>query len=152
MIIGVDTFSLSRSSAYKELYFPRKILKPEVDGNTYYYYYCRCRCRRLWLLLLGLLVLRPSFSSLLQSATAFFITKWDGLLLQSATAFLLQSARSVITKCDKCYYKVRQVLQSVTILLQSATGITKCDNFITKCDDYYKVRQYIPSLAVKIDQ
>ena len=55
-----------------------------------------------------------------------------------------------ITKCDKCYYKVRQlfyykvlqfyykvrqVLQSVTILLQSATGITKCD-------DYYKVRQY----------
>ena len=40
-----------------------------------------------------------------------------------------------ITKCDKCDYKVRQVLQSVTILLQSATGITKCDN-------YYKVRQY----------
>ena len=35
-----------------------------------------------------------------------------------------------------CYYKVRQVLQSVTILLQSATGITKCD-------DYYKVRQYM---------
>ena len=52
---------------------------------------------------------------LLQSATAFFITKCDDLLLQSATAFLLQS---------------------VTILLQSATGITKCD-------DYYKVRQYI---------
>ena len=41
-----------------------------------------------------------------------------------------------ITKCDKCYYNVRQVL------LQSATGITKCNNFITKCDDYYKVRQY----------
>ena len=40
-----------------------------------------------------------------------------------------------ITNCDKCYYKVRQVLQNVTILLQSATGITKCD-------DYYKVRQY----------
>ena len=54
---------------------------------------------------------------LLQSATAFFITKCDGLLLQSATAFLLQS---------------------VTILLQSAT-------VITKCDDYYKVRQYTPS-------
>ena len=33
-----------------------------------------------------------------------------------------------ITKCDKCYYKVRQVLQSVTILLQSATIITKCDS------------------------
>ena len=51
-----------------------------------------------------------------------FITKCDGLLLQSATAF--------------SDYKVRQVL------LQSATGITKRDNFITKCDDYYKVRQY----------
>ena len=50
------------------------------------------------------------------------------VLLQSATAFF-------ITKCGKCYYKVRQVLQSVTILLQSATGITKCD-------DYHKVRQY----------
>ena len=33
-----------------------------------------------------------------------------------------------ITKCYKCYYKVRHVLQSVTILLQSATGITKCDS------------------------
>ena len=42
---------------------------------------------------------------LLQSATAFFITKCDGLLLQSATAFLLQSATGVITKCDS-YYKV----------------------------------------------
>ena len=80
-----------------------------------------------------------------------FITKCDKchykvrqpFSLQSATAFLLQSATSVITKCDsffitksdKCYYKVREVLQSVTILLQSARGITKCD-------DYYKVRQY----------
>ena len=36
---------------------------------------------------------------LLQSATAFFITKCEGLLLQSATAFLLQSA-TIITKCD----------------------------------------------------
>ena len=39
-----------------------------------------------------------------------------------------------VTNCDKCYYKGRQVLQSVTILLQSATGITKCV-------DYNKVRQ-----------
>ena len=43
---------------------------------------------------------------LLQNATAFFITKCDGLLLQSVTsAFLLQSATSVITECDR-YYKV----------------------------------------------
>ena len=41
-----------------------------------------------------------------------------------------------ITKCGKCYYKLRQLF-----LLQSATSvITKCDSFfITKCDRYYKV-------------
>ena len=39
----------------------------------------------------------------------------------------------LITKCDKCYYTLRQVLQSVTIdykvreVLQSETIITKCD-------------------------
>ena len=50
--------------------------------------------------------------------------------------FLLQSAMVCYYKVRQLfYYKVRQVLQSVTILLQSATGITKCD-------DYYKVRQY----------
>ena len=61
-------------------------------------------------LLLGLLVLRPPISSLLQSATTF------------------------ITKCDKCYYKVRKVSKSATILSLSAIGITKWD-------DYYKGRQ-----------
>ena len=40
-----------------------------------------------------------------------------------------------ITKCDKVYYKLRQVLQRAMDLLQIATGITKCD-------DYYKLRQY----------
>ena len=64
---------------------------------------------------------------LLQSATAFFITKCDGLLLQSATAFLLQSATSVITKCDR-YYKVWQFYYKVRQVLQSATIITKCDS------------------------
>ena len=62
---------------------------------------------------------------LLQSATAFFITKCDGLLLQSATAFLLQSATSVITKCDR-YYKVRRLLQSATVhpgLVDFAIGL-----------------------------
>ena len=53
-----------------------------------------------------------------------------------------------VTNCDKCYYKGRQVLQSVTILLQSATGITKCV-------DYNKVRQnsdcsYFFSLSLKV--
>ena len=134
-VINVDTFSLSRSSAYKELYFPRKILKPEVDVNTYYYY-CRCCCCRWWHLLLGLLVLRPSISSLLQSATSV-ITKCDSFFYYKVRWSVITKCDSFfITKCDKCYYKVRQVLQSVTILLQSATGITKCD-------DYYKVRQYM---------
>ena len=36
-----------------------------------------------------------------------FITKFDRLLLQSASG---------ITKCDRLYYKVRQVLQSVTVI------------------------------------
>ena len=71
-----------------------------------------------------------------------------------------------ITKCDKCYYKVRQLflLQSAMVcyykvrqlfyykvrqvLLQSATGITKCDNFITKCDRYFKVRRLLQSATV----
>ena len=37
------------------------------------------------------------------------------MVLQSATAILLQSATSVIAKCEKRYYKVRKVLQSVTV-------------------------------------
>ena len=52
-----------------------------------------------------------------------FITKCAGLILQSATAFLLQSATSVITKCD---------------------------NFITKCDRYYKVRRLLQSATVHV--
>ena len=36
-----------------------------------------------------------------------FITKCDRLLLQSASG---------ITKCDRLYYKVRRVLQSVTVI------------------------------------
>ena len=60
---------------------------------------------------MGLLVPRPSISN------------------------LLQSAASVIKKCDSLFhYKVRQVL------LQNATAyfVTKCDRFfITKCDRYY---------------
>ena len=43
-----------------------------------------------------------------------FFRYTEDLLLQIATAFLLQTATSVITKCDRW-------LQSGTILLQSAT-------------------------------
>ena len=64
---------------------------------------------------------------LLQSvATQFqqqnnFITKCDRLLLQSASGItkcdkLLLHYASGITKNDRLYYKVRQVLQSVTVI------------------------------------
>ena len=52
-----------------------------------------------------------------------FIRKCDRLLLQSASG---------TTKCDKLYYKVRQVLQSLT-------------DFITECVRYYKVWQLLQS-------
>ena len=60
-------------------------------------------------------VLRPSISGLLQSATAYFTTKSNGLLLQSVI--------SVITKCDRDY-KVRQFYYKVRRLLESATERT----------------------------
>ena len=78
--------------------------------------------------------IRPSISSLLQSATSV-ITKSDSF-------FYYKVRWSVITKCDKCNLKGGQLLQSVTILLQSATGITKYD-------DYYKVRQYKPCYCTR---
>ena len=80
-------------------------------------------------------------------------------LITGFISSLLQSATSVITKCDSffllqsamvCYYKVRQLFYYKVrqVLLQSATGITKCDNFITKCDRYYKVRLLLQSATV----
>ena len=69
---------------------------------------------------MGLLVLQPSISSLLQSVTSF-VTNCDSLFYYKGR--------------QRFYYKVQQVL------LQSAIVITKCDNFITKRDNYYKVRQ-----------
>ena len=69
--------------------------------------------------LITLKKLLQSAMELLQIATAQFITKCDGQLLQIATAFLLQSATRYITNW---------------------TGITKCDGFITNFDKYYKVR------------
>ena len=97
----------------------------------YYHFCCRCCCCRWWHWLLGLIVLRPSNSSLLQSATSV-ITKCDSF-------FYYKVRWSVITKCDSFfYYKVRWSV------------ITKCDSFfITKCDRcYYKVRQVLQSTTV----
>ena len=68
-----------------------------ITINNYYCYCCYdCCCCRLEFLLLGLLVLRPSISSLLRQP----------ILLQSAIAFLLQGAAILLqsamgtTKCD----------------------------------------------------
>ena len=64
-----------------------------------------------------------------------FITKCDSVCYYKVRWSVITKCDSFfITKCDKCYYKVRQVLQSVTILLQSATII------ITKCDSTPSVR------------
>ena len=56
--------------------------------------------------LITLQKLLQSAMELLQIATAWFITKCDGQLLQIATAFLLQSATRFITNCNR-YYEVR---------------------------------------------
>ena len=56
--------------------------------------------------LITLQKLLQSAMELLQIATAWFITKCDGQLLQIATAFLLQSATRFITICNR-YYEVR---------------------------------------------
>ena len=72
-----------------------------------------------------------------------FITKCDKCFYKVRQLFLLQSAMV-------CYYKVRQLFYYKVrqVLLQTATGITKCDNFITKCDRYYKVRRLLQSATV----
>ena len=104
-----------------------------ITANYYYCYCCCCCCcwgcddTYYWVYLSSDHAFQVYYKVqqvFLQSATAYFITKGDGLLFQSATAF---------------FYKVRQVF------LKSATGITKCDNFISMCDRYYKVRQNSPS-------
>ena len=89
-VIGVDTFSLSRSSAYKELYFPRKILKPEVDVNTH-------------IIIIFVVVV------VLDDDTYYWVHLSTDHLFQvyyKVRQVLLQSATG-ITKCDD-YYKVRQ--------------------------------------------
>ena len=63
------------------------------------------------------------------------ITKCNSIYFYKVRQIVITKCDSYFTtKCDKCFYKARQVLQSVTILLQSATGITKYIN-------YNKVRQ-----------
>ena len=119
--------------------FVKMVLKT-VQWNVNIIYYfdccCCCCCCLWWYLLLGLLVLRPSISSLLQSATTV-ATRCD-------SSFYYKVYWSVITKCDSVfYYKERQVLlQSATILLQSVIGITKCDRTVYR-EKYRKISFFI---------
>ena len=55
------------------------------------------------------------------------ITKCNGLLLQIATPFLLQSATRFIRNCNR-YYKVRWIYYKLRQVLQSAMIITNCDS------------------------
>ena len=119
---------------------------------NYYYCYCCCCC---WGcdLLLGLLVLRPCISSLLQSATSV-LTKCDSLfyykgrwsVISKCDSFFLQSATSVFTKCDR-YYEVRQFYFNVRQVLRSATeqpilrdpGAASQDDRMFVVKDYSKI-------------
>ena len=71
--------------------------------------------------------LLQSAMELLQIATAQFTTKCDGLLLQIATAFFLQSATRSITNCYR-YYKLQWIYYKLRQVLQSAMIITNCDS------------------------
>ena len=115
-VVRTDRVALS----YKDLEhfslppFEKMALKTvQWNVNIFYYFDCCCCCCQWWYLLLGLLVLRPSISSLLQSATNCYYKVRQLILLQSVLVcyyklrrlFLLQRATSVITKCDRTVYR-----------------------------------------------
>ena len=87
----------------------------KIHYYYYYYYYYYDSEVLLLLLLLSLLLL-------LLKCDSFFFYKVRWSVLTKCDSFF-------ITKCNNYYYKVEQLLQSVTILLQSVTGITKCDDY-----------------------
>ena len=69
-----------------------------------------------WGLLLSVMILIIEFTC--PPPSSFFLQ----VLLTTASAYFItiyyEVRWSVITKCDKCYFKVRQALQSEKILLQ----------------------------------
>ena len=64
--------------------------------------------------------------TLIAKCDSFFYYKVHWSVITKCDSFF-------ITKCDKCCYKVRQVLQSVTFLIQSATvqTVEKLSNLLT---------------------
>ena len=69
---------------------------------------------------------------LLQTATAYFITKGDGLLLQSATAF---------------YYKVRQLIQSATEHTCVKAIVRQGKDDLESCAYLWKFSSYVPVIS-----
>ena len=121
---------------------------------NYYYCYCCCCCwgcddTYYWVYLSSDHAFQVYYrvqQVFLQSATAYSITKGDGLLFQSATAFFLQSATSVFTKCER-YYEVRQFYFNMRQVLQSASeqpilgdaGAASQDDRMFVVKDYSKI-------------
>ena len=110
--IDVDAFSLSRSSAYKELYFRRKILKADVDVSTHHYF-----------IVVVVVVDDDTYYWVYLSSDHLF-----QVYCKVRQLFDYKVRWSVITKCDsfsitKCdrYYRVWQFYYKVQRLLQSAT-------------------------------
>ena len=68
--------------------------------------------------------------------TVSFLIRYDSLL-QNTANIITKRDSYFITNCKmrKFYYKMRQLLQIVTIFLQNAI-------VVTKCDIYYELQQY----------
>ena len=104
----------------------------ELSEFLHSYWYSRefwkliTKCDNLQLQSATVYIFTKCENLLLQSATAILLQSATAIFLQSATAILLQSATSVITKFDR-YYKVWQFYYKVRQVLQSASIITKCD-------------------------
>ena len=69
------------------------------------------------------------------SVTVSYLIRYDSLL---------QIATNVITKCNKYYYKMRQLFY----YKMRQKFIRKCDSFITKCDSYCKMRRLLQIATV----
>ena len=118
------------------------LCKTEINNYSCYCHYCCCRW---WCLLLGLLVLRPSISSLLQSASSV-ITKCDSLFYYKVRWSVITKRHSFfITKYDKCYYKVWQLSKSVTEQPNTLLSDDCKTGFGPK---YWILRQLLRNIAV----
>ena len=65
--------------------------------------------------------------------------------------FYIWFAMTLITKCDRYYYKMRQLfyykMRQKFIATCVRTFFTKYDSFVTKCDSYYKMWRLLQNSA-----